>query len=153
MRIKTVSLDLLIPIEVYIAVESTVQRMFESFKPQSFGPISVIEYQEREKLYLMGDGHHRATYCYLAGLPATIKVLETDEEVRVGFTGIFQCYGSVDNFISKYQTEYKERCKKCGIFSIKDLVENQARRRPDGFIAAQLRKQRNAQSRTPHPQQ
>ncbi len=152
MRIETVSLDLLIPIEYEISSDYTLRRMFERFTPERFLPIPVIDYPEREKLYLMGDGHHRATYCYLADLPARIKVLETDEDVYKEICGAFRNQVNIDSFISAYETDFRKDRERKGVFSIKDLVENQAREDKYGFIAKQLLK-KNAQSRTPHPHQ
>ncbi len=146
MRIETVSLDLLIPLEFELYSDHKIGRMFEEFDPERFLPIPVIEYQEREKLYLMGDGHHRATYCYLAKLPATIKVLETDDEVQRESVGAFRGHNDINSFIFRYQIFLREDCENWGVFSIKDLVENQARQQPDGFVAEQLLRRKNAQS-------
>lgn len=153
MRIETVSLDLLIPIEYELSNDYTVRRMVERFIPEIFLPIPVIEYHEREKLYLMGDSHHRAVYCYLTDRPATIKVLETDDDVRGEYVGAFTSHSNVNSFISAYETNYREDRERNGVFSIKDLVENQAREDPYGFVAEQLLEKQHAQSRTPHPHQ
>lgn len=89
-------------------------------------------------------------YCYLVDLPPTIKILETDDEIRGEYVGAFRNYRDVNSFISQYRTEFKRSCERRGVFSIKDLVENQVRQEPYGFVAEQLLK-KNAQSRTPHP--
>ncbi len=153
MRIETVCLDLLIPMEYDLSNDDQVRRMFERFIPEIFLPIPVIEYHEREKLYLMGDGHHRAVYCYLADLPATIKVLETDDDIHEEYVGAFSYHRDINSFISRYQTEFKESRERRGVFSIKDLVKNHARQEPYGFVAEQLLEKQHAQSRTPHPHQ
>jgi hypothetical protein len=137
MRLETVSLDLLVPIETSLRNESVVKSMFSYFDKRLFRPILVIDYQrDGQDVFLMGDGHHRAVYCYLNGIPANIKVLETDREVYGCALGA----DYVSEFVSNYEEHYKQSCDHFGIHSIEDLARRQAELSPEGIVAQKLRK-------------
>jgi len=139
MRIETVSLDLLLPIEPVLRFEKNIANMFNHFDQKIFRAIPVIEYPVAgDQRFIMGDGHHRAAYCYLTQQPAVIEVLESDREVFGKVVGAFSYFERIEDFVNCYFTGFKIDCEKNNIYSIEHLVRKKAETEPHGIIAEKL---------------
>jgi len=139
MRLETVPLDLLISIEPALHFEQNMVNMFKHFDRKRFGRIPVVGYSAAGiDKFIMGDGHHRAAYCYLTQQQANIEILETDREVYGKIVGAFSYFERIETFISAYLTVYKVGCDENNVYSIEDMVRNQARINPNGIVARKL---------------
>jgi len=139
MKLETVPVSKLLPLEVALRFEKNIANMFNHFDERIFRPIPVVSYSQRgEVFFIMGDGHHRASYCYLAGKSAPIEIIETNLDIYMRHQGAFNSFERINDFVSAYEDFYRPNSGRWGVYSVEDLVLKQAECNPQGIVAEKL---------------
>jgi len=116
MENKTVSLDLIIPIE-----ESLISRNLQFFERNfDFSKIGIIPIVSFRGEYILGDGHHRLFCLYEQGIREWEFSIAFNEDLGKLNQGIFRDFSSIEQITLQYVHFWKHDLDNLGIRRIWD---------------------------------